>query len=125
LIRSDARYDVIGLGFIVAGAIIRLLTAAHRRYGHADEAPRSGAFHGNETYIEGESWFVVLVPAGTPGEIIALLNRDIAMVTALPDIKPASCANSGHLYCPRDDTEETVAAGQLDSRGASLAAPGR
>jgi tripartite-type tricarboxylate transporter receptor subunit TctC len=37
--------------------------------------------------IEGESWFVVLVPAGTPGEIIALLHRDIAKIMALPDMK--------------------------------------
>jgi tripartite-type tricarboxylate transporter receptor subunit TctC len=37
--------------------------------------------------VEGESWFVVLVPAGTPSEIIALLHRDIAKIMALPDMK--------------------------------------
>jgi len=37
--------------------------------------------------IEGESWFIVLVPAGTPGEIIALLHRDIARIMTLPDMK--------------------------------------
>ena len=37
--------------------------------------------------IEGESWFIVRVPAGTSGEIIALLHRDIARIMTLPDMK--------------------------------------
>jgi tripartite-type tricarboxylate transporter receptor subunit TctC len=37
--------------------------------------------------IEGESWFGVAVPAGTPKEIVALLNREIVALMALPDVK--------------------------------------
>jgi tripartite-type tricarboxylate transporter receptor subunit TctC len=37
--------------------------------------------------VTGESWFVVVVPAGTPPDIIALLRRDIAKVVGLPDMK--------------------------------------
>jgi tripartite-type tricarboxylate transporter receptor subunit TctC len=37
--------------------------------------------------VQGESWFVVVVPAGTPSEIIALLHRDIAKMMTLPDMK--------------------------------------
>ncbi len=37
--------------------------------------------------IEGESWFAVVVPSGTPKEIIALLYRDIARIMMLPDMK--------------------------------------
>jgi tripartite-type tricarboxylate transporter receptor subunit TctC len=37
--------------------------------------------------VVGESWFVVVVPSGTPRDIIALLQRDIAKVVALPDMK--------------------------------------
>jgi tripartite-type tricarboxylate transporter receptor subunit TctC len=37
--------------------------------------------------VQGESWFVVVVPAGTPSEIIALLHRDIAKIMDLPDMK--------------------------------------
>jgi tripartite-type tricarboxylate transporter receptor subunit TctC len=37
--------------------------------------------------IECESWVGVLVPAGTPKQIIALLNREIAGIVALPDMK--------------------------------------
>src|SRR5436190_10937392 len=36
--------------------------------------------------IQGESWFVVVVPAGTPGEIIAVLHRDIARIMTLPEM---------------------------------------
>jgi tripartite-type tricarboxylate transporter receptor subunit TctC len=37
--------------------------------------------------VEGESWFAVAVPSGTPKEIIALLNREIVKIMALPEIK--------------------------------------
>jgi tripartite-type tricarboxylate transporter receptor subunit TctC len=37
--------------------------------------------------IEGDSWVGVLVPAGTPKDIIALLHREIVNILALPDIK--------------------------------------
>jgi tripartite-type tricarboxylate transporter receptor subunit TctC len=37
--------------------------------------------------ILGENWFGVLVPVGTPKEIIAVLNREIAQMIMLPDIK--------------------------------------
>jgi tripartite-type tricarboxylate transporter receptor subunit TctC len=37
--------------------------------------------------IEGDSWFGVLVPAGTPKDIIALLNREIVDSVAQPDMK--------------------------------------
>src|SRR5262252_1634529 len=37
--------------------------------------------------VEGESWFGVAVPGGTPKEIVNLLNREIVRIMALPDIK--------------------------------------
>jgi tripartite-type tricarboxylate transporter receptor subunit TctC len=37
--------------------------------------------------ISGETWFGVVVPAGTPKEIIALLNREIVKALAQPDVK--------------------------------------
>lgn len=37
--------------------------------------------------IEGDSWVGVLVPAGTPKEIIGLLHREIVTITAQPDMK--------------------------------------
>jgi tripartite-type tricarboxylate transporter receptor subunit TctC len=37
--------------------------------------------------IEGEAWFGVVAPAGTPKDIIAVLHREIVKVLALPDVK--------------------------------------
>lgn len=37
--------------------------------------------------ITGEGWFAFLVPAGTPKDITALLQREIVKVIALPDVK--------------------------------------
>jgi tripartite-type tricarboxylate transporter receptor subunit TctC len=37
--------------------------------------------------FEGEEWYGVMVPAGTPKEIIALLNREIVGIVAQPDIR--------------------------------------
>ena len=37
--------------------------------------------------IEGEEWYGVVAPAGTPKDIIALLNREIVAIMALPDIR--------------------------------------
>jgi tripartite-type tricarboxylate transporter receptor subunit TctC len=37
--------------------------------------------------IEGDSWVGVLVPAGTPKEVIATLHREVVKIIALPDMK--------------------------------------
>jgi tripartite-type tricarboxylate transporter receptor subunit TctC len=37
--------------------------------------------------IEGDSWVGILVPAGTPKEIIGVLYREIAKIIALPEMK--------------------------------------
>jgi tripartite-type tricarboxylate transporter receptor subunit TctC len=44
------------------------------------------------TDIEGENWQAVLVPAGTPKEIITLLNQEIIKIVMLPDIKERMAA---------------------------------
>ncbi len=37
--------------------------------------------------IEGDNWQGVLVPAGTPKEIITLLHRQLVKIIALPEVK--------------------------------------
>ena len=37
--------------------------------------------------VEGENWQAVLVPAGTPPDIVALLNREIVGIMAMPEMK--------------------------------------
>jgi len=56
--------------------------------------------------IEGDSWVGVLVPAGTPKDIISLLNREVVKIIALPDMK----AQLGELgYDPVASTPEEFA----------------
>jgi hypothetical protein len=38
-------------------------------------------------HIEGDGWVGVLVPAGTPNEIISSLHREMVRIIALPDVK--------------------------------------
>ena len=56
--------------------------------------------------IEGDSWVGVLVPAGTPKDIISLLHREIVRIIALPDMK----SRLGELgYDPVASTPEDFA----------------
>jgi len=56
--------------------------------------------------IEGDSWVGVLVPAGTPKDIISLLHREIVRIMALPDMK----ARLGELgYDPIASTPQEFA----------------
>jgi tripartite-type tricarboxylate transporter receptor subunit TctC len=57
--------------------------------------------------IEGDSWVGVLVPRGTPREIIDLLQREIAKIIAQPDMK-ARLAELG--YDPVASSPEEFAA---------------
>jgi len=57
--------------------------------------------------VEGESWFAVVVPAGAPKEIIALLQREIARAIALPEMKERLAALG---YEPVASTPEACAA---------------
>ena len=36
--------------------------------------------------LDGDGWIGILVPAGTPKEIVALLNREVVKIIALPEI---------------------------------------
>jgi len=37
--------------------------------------------------MEGENWFGVLAPAGTPSEIVTLLHREVVKIIALPEMR--------------------------------------
>lgn len=53
-----------------------------------------------------DSWYGILVPAGTPREIIAKLNAEILRVLALPDVKQRLAAEGAE---PMGDTPERFA----------------
>ena len=57
--------------------------------------------------IEGDSWVGILVPAGTPKDIISLLNREVVKIIAAPDMK-ARLEELG--YDPVASTPEEFAA---------------
>jgi tripartite-type tricarboxylate transporter receptor subunit TctC len=56
--------------------------------------------------IECDAWLGVLVPAGTPREIVALLNREIADIVALPDMQERLAALG---FAAAADTPEDLA----------------
>ena len=37
--------------------------------------------------IEGDTWVGVLAPAGTPTEVISLINREIVRIVGLPEMR--------------------------------------
>src|SRR5215831_9969422 len=50
------------------------------------------------TDIEGENWQAVLVPAGTPKEVITLLNQEVIKIVMLPESRSAwQCSASSRL----------------------------
>ena len=57
--------------------------------------------------IEGDSWVGILVPAGTPKDIIGLLNREVVKIIAAPDME-ARLEELG--YDPVGSTPEEFAA---------------
>jgi tripartite-type tricarboxylate transporter receptor subunit TctC len=113
LFRLSLRLDLVHVPFNGGGAAIGSALAGHTPISFGSMAPavplvkdgklralavstrsRSSALPDAPTMAEagypeiaGESWFVVVVPAGTPKEIIALLHREIAKAIALPDMK--------------------------------------
>src|SRR5206468_9952191 len=56
--------------------------------------------------IEGENWIALLVPAGTPSEIVRVLHSEIVTAIALPDLK-AHLATLG--FEPVGSTPEELA----------------
>jgi tripartite-type tricarboxylate transporter receptor subunit TctC len=67
--------------------------------------------------IVGDAWFGVVVPAGTPREISAWLNRAIAKALAMPDVKERALALG---FEPVGNTPDEFAA-QIKSDGAKWA----
>jgi tripartite-type tricarboxylate transporter receptor subunit TctC len=56
--------------------------------------------------LEGDGWVGVLVPAGTPRDVIALLHREIVAIIALPDMQERLSALG---FEPVGDTPEEFA----------------
>jgi len=70
---------------IKAGQLLALAVASKTRSKLFPEIPTTA--EAGYPDIQGDSWVGVLVPAGTPNEIISLLHREMVTILALPDVK--------------------------------------
>ena len=70
---------------IKAGQLLALAVASKTRSTLFPEIPTTA--EAGYPDIQGDSWVGVLVPAGTPNEIISLLHREMVTILALPDVK--------------------------------------
>ena len=70
---------------IKAGQLLALAVASKTRSKLFAEIPTTA--EAGYPDIQGDSWVGVLVPAGTPNEIISLLHREMVTILALPDVK--------------------------------------
>jgi tripartite-type tricarboxylate transporter receptor subunit TctC len=70
---------------IKAGQLLALVVASKTRSQLFPEIPTTA--EAGYPDIQGDSWVGVLVPAGTPNEIIGVLHREMVTILALPDVK--------------------------------------
>jgi tripartite-type tricarboxylate transporter receptor subunit TctC len=70
---------------IKAGQLLALAVASKTRSTLFPEIPTTA--EAGYPDIQGDSWVGVLVPAGTPNEIIGLLHREMVTILTLPDVK--------------------------------------
>jgi tripartite-type tricarboxylate transporter receptor subunit TctC len=73
------------LGNVQAGKVRALAVSGHTR---SEALPDVATFKEQGVAMEEEAtWFAVFAPKGTPREVIAKVNRDVARILAQPDIK--------------------------------------
>jgi len=73
------------LGNVQGGKVRALAVSGHER---AQALPQVPTFKEQGVAMEEEStWFAFFAPKGAPREVIAKVNRDVARILALPDIK--------------------------------------
>jgi tripartite-type tricarboxylate transporter receptor subunit TctC len=73
------------LGNVQAGKVRALAVSGHAR---SEALPEVATFKEQGVAMEEEStWFAFFAPKGTPREVIAKVNRDVARILTQPDIK--------------------------------------
>lgn len=93
------------LGNVQAGKVRALAVSGHAR---AEALPGVPTFKEQGVAMEEEaSWFAFFAPKGAPREVVAKVNRDVARILALPDVK-ARGATLGYRFI--GGSPETLAA---------------
>jgi tripartite-type tricarboxylate transporter receptor subunit TctC len=73
------------LGNVQAGKVRALAVSGHAR---SEALPEVATFKEQGVAMEEEAtWFAFFAPKGTPREVIAKVNRDVARILAQPDIR--------------------------------------
>src|SRR5215470_19585727 len=73
------------LGNVQSGKVRALAVSGHAR---SEALPEVATFNEQGVAMEEEStWFAFFAPKGTPREVIAKVNRDVARILVQPDIK--------------------------------------
>jgi tripartite-type tricarboxylate transporter receptor subunit TctC len=70
---------------IMEGGLCALVLSSKRRSARLPDVPTTA--EAGYPIFTGDQWLGVLVPAGTPDEIVGLLHRSIVDITAQPDVK--------------------------------------
>lgn len=84
--RIDVFFPTTGahVGNVVAGREKALAVSGQHRAAQLPDVPTFGEV--GLKYPDATSWYAMFAPKGTPPDIVAKINRDIAHVSALPDV---------------------------------------
>ena len=85
--RLSLGLDIVHVPFAGAGPAVASIVAGHTPIGVSSLPPCVPHIQEGSLVLTGDQWVGVLVPAGTPDEIVSLLHRRIVDITALPDVK--------------------------------------
>ena len=79
-------YDTVAIGLqhIKTGRLRALATTGPKRLAILPDVPSTSEFAAG---LEAVNWYGMVVPAGTPRDVILRLNREITKVLEMPDIK--------------------------------------
>ena len=80
------------LPHVKSGKLRAIALLSPRRYELAPEVPSVAEF--GYRGIDVDQWYAILAPAGTPGEVVAFLNRELANVTADVSVRERMLAAS-------------------------------
>jgi len=92
---------------IRAGKLRALATTGQRRTQSLPEVPTVREFRElNLPQFEYESWNGLVVPAGTPSDVVRRLSQEVKKITSLPEVRERFLALG---YDPRNDGAEDMA----------------
>ena len=88
---------------VKTGKLRAIALVSPRRYELAPDVPSVAEF--GYRGIDVDQWYAILAPAGTPGEIVAYLNREFSAVVADPSVREKMLAAS---FEPKTSSPERI-----------------